>query len=93
MATVPLHRLEQVIDRFEEVEARMGAVSDPDEIVALSKEHSELKEIAEKARELAQARANLDEAEAMLPPAENRTNALMMQTLRARVIKSVCVIN
>ena len=66
MASIPAHRLEQVIDRFEEVEARMGAVTDPDEIVALSKEHSELRPVAEKARELAQARADFDEAEAMM---------------------------
>lgn len=62
MASIPHHRLEQVIERFEEVEARMGAVTDPDEIVALSKEHSELKPVAEKARELAQARSDLKEA-------------------------------
>ncbi len=66
MATIPAHRLEQVIDRFEEVEARMGAVSDPDEIVALSKEHAELRPVAEKAKELAQARADFEEAEAMM---------------------------
>lgn len=66
MASVPHHRLEQVIDRFEEVEARMGAVSDANEIVALSKEHAELKPVAEKARELAQARVDLNDAEAMM---------------------------
>lgn len=66
MASVPAHRLEQVIERFEEVEARMGAVSDPDEIVRLSKEHAELRPVAEKARELAQARADMKEAEAMM---------------------------
>ncbi|MAF56873.1 MAG: peptide chain release factor 1 [Ponticaulis sp.] len=66
MATIPAHRLEQVIDRFEEVEARMGAVSDPDEIVALSKEHAELRPVAEKAKELAQARADYEEAETIM---------------------------
>ena len=66
MASVPHHRLEQVIDRFEEVEARMGALSDANEIVALSKEHAELKPVAEKARELAQARVDLNDAEAMM---------------------------
>lgn len=66
MATIPAHRLEQVIDRFEEVEARMGAVSDPDEIVALSKEHAELRPVAEKAKELAQARSDYEEAETMM---------------------------
>ena len=38
MATIPLSRLEQVIERFEEVEARMGATTESDEIVALSRE-------------------------------------------------------
>ncbi|MAK62896.1 MAG: peptide chain release factor 1 [Ponticaulis sp.] len=66
MASVPSHRLEQVVDRFDEVEARMGVASDPDEIVALSKEHSELKLVADKARELMQARTDMDDAEAMM---------------------------
>lgn len=66
MATIPLHRLEQVIDRFDEVEARMGAVTDPNEIVALSKEHAELKPVSEKAKDLIQVRADLNEAEEMV---------------------------
>ena len=66
MASVPSHRLEQVVDRFDEVEARMGVASDPDEIVALSKEHPELKLVADKARELIQARTDMDDAEAMM---------------------------
>lgn len=63
MASVSLSRLQQVIDRFEEVEARMGATSDSAEIIALSKEHSELRPVVEKARELLGARAGLAEAE------------------------------
>ncbi len=66
MATIPHSRLEQVIDRFEEVEARMGAASDPGEIVALSKEHSELKPVVDRARELISARQGLHEAEALM---------------------------
>lgn len=66
MASVPPHRLEQVVDRFDEVEARMGVASDPDEIVALSKEHSELKPVADKARELMQARTDFSDAETMM---------------------------
>ena len=45
MASIPQSRLEQVVDRFEEVEARMGAATETDEIIALSKEHSELKPV------------------------------------------------
>ena len=66
MSTVSETRLAQVIDRFEEVEARMGVASDADEIIALSKEHSELKPVAAKARELSEARAGLVEAEALV---------------------------
>ncbi len=59
-------RLQQVIDRFEEIEARMGAASDATEIIALSKEHAELRPVVAKARELLAARTGLAEAETML---------------------------
>ena len=66
MANIPEARLTQVIDRFEEIEARMGVATETDEIVALSKEHSDLKPVAEKAAELADVRAGIKEAEAMI---------------------------
>ena len=62
----PEARLSQVIDRFEQVEARLGAAGDPDEIVKLSKEHAELKPVAEKANELKAARAELDDLAEMM---------------------------
>ena len=66
MARIPQSRIDQVVDRFEQVEARMGAATEADEIVALSKEHAELKPVAEKARELATAREGFAEAEALM---------------------------
>ncbi|MEQ9316386.1 MAG: peptide chain release factor 1 [Henriciella sp.] len=66
MASIPMSRLDQVIDRFDEVEARMGSVTDSDEIVALSREHAELKPVADKAKELADLRQQLKDAEAMM---------------------------
>ncbi|MEO0467466.1 MAG: peptide chain release factor 1 [Pseudomonadota bacterium] len=66
MATLPQSRIEQVIDRFDEVEARMGAATEAEEIVALSKEHAELKPVADKARELLNARDGLSEAETLM---------------------------
>lgn len=66
MATLSLSRLQQVIDRFEEVEARMGATTETSEIIALSKEHAELKPVVEKARELISARNGLEEAESLI---------------------------
>ncbi|WP_420433922.1 peptide chain release factor 1 [Hyphobacterium sp.] len=62
----PETRLEQVIDRFEEVEARLGAAAGGDEIVRLSREHAELKPVADKARELKAARAELADLAEMM---------------------------
>lgn len=66
MATISPSRLQQVIDRFEQVEARMGAATETAEIISLSKEHAELKPVVDKARELMSARRELSEAEALV---------------------------
>jgi peptide chain release factor 1 len=61
---LPQARLDQVLDRFREVEARMGAASDGAEIVKLSKEHAELRPVAEAVEALAKLsaeRADLEE--------------------------------
>ncbi|MFC3070859.1 peptide chain release factor 1 [Phenylobacterium soli] len=63
---LPQARLDQVLDRFREVEARMGAASDGAEIVRLSKEHAELKPVAEAVQTLERARAELPELEEMV---------------------------
>ncbi|WP_017932166.1 peptide chain release factor 1 [Robiginitomaculum antarcticum] len=44
---IPEDTLAQVLDRFEQIEARMAVVREPDEIVSLSKEHAELRPVAE----------------------------------------------
>jgi peptide chain release factor 1 len=62
---LPQARLDQVLDRFREIEARMGAATDGAEIVRLSKEHAELKPVAEAVQTLARAREELPELEAM----------------------------
>lgn len=62
---LPQARLESVLDRFREVEARMGAASDGAEIVRLSKEHAELKPVADAVQELARARAEADDLRVM----------------------------
>jgi peptide chain release factor 1 len=66
MATISPSRLQQVVDRFEQVEARMGAATETPEIISLSKEYAELKPIVDKARELMSARKELSEAEALV---------------------------
>ena len=66
MSALSQTRLQQVIDRYEEVEARMGATSDSREIIALSKEHAELRPVVEKARQLLTARSGLADAQALV---------------------------
>jgi peptide chain release factor 1 len=61
---LPKARLDQVLNRFHEVEARMGAATDGQELVRLGKEHAELRPVAEAAERLRKAqaqRAELDE--------------------------------
>jgi peptide chain release factor 1 len=62
---LPQARLDQVLDRFREVEARMGAATDGAEIVKLSKEHAELRPVAEAVEALAKLSAERAELEEM----------------------------
>ncbi|MFZ5670315.1 MAG: peptide chain release factor 1 [Pseudomonadota bacterium] len=62
---LPQARLDQVLDRFREIEARMGAASDGGEIVRLSKEHAELRPVAEAVLALQKAEAEKPELAAM----------------------------
>jgi len=62
---LPQARLDQVLDRFHQVEARMGAASDGQEIVRLSKEHAEMKPIADAVMALAKTRAEMADLEVM----------------------------
>ena len=63
---LPQARLDQVLDRFREIEARMGAATDGAEIVRLSKEHAELKAVADAVMTLEKARAEEPELREML---------------------------
>jgi len=67
---LPQAKLDQVLDRFREVEARMGAASDGQEIVRLGKEHAELKPVADAVAALIKARAELVELEQMAESAD-----------------------
>ena len=80
---LPQARLDQVLDRFHEVEARMGAASDGAEIVRLSKEHSELKPVADAVAGLARARAEVGELEEMIGSGDPEMAALARDELQA----------
>ncbi len=54
-----------MLDRFREIEARMGAATDGTEIVKLSKEHAELKPVAEAVMAIQKVLAEKPELEAM----------------------------
>jgi peptide chain release factor 1 len=62
---LPQARLDQVLDRFHEVEARMGAATDGDRDRPLSKEHAELKPVAEAVEGLARCRAEMADLDVM----------------------------
>ena len=62
---LPQARLDQVLDRFREVEARMETASGGAEIVRLGKEYAEMKPVAEFADRLAAARIEREELERM----------------------------
>ncbi len=63
--SIPQDKLDRLIERFEEVEARMNSASDADEIVKLAKEHAELKEVVAVAREMVAAREQLPELDGL----------------------------
>ncbi|HEY9218919.1 MAG TPA: peptide chain release factor 1 [Phenylobacterium sp.] len=78
---LPQARLDQVLDRFREIEARMGAASDGAEIVRLSKEHAEIRPVAEQVMALQKARAELDDLEEMMASGDAEMAALARDEL------------
>jgi peptide chain release factor 1 len=62
---LPQARLDQVLDRFREIEARMGAATDGQEIVRLGKEHAELKPVVDAVLTLLKAQGERRDAEEM----------------------------
>ncbi|WBQ10386.1 peptide chain release factor 1 [Hyphomonadaceae bacterium ML37] len=82
-------KLDQVIDRFDQVEARLSASTDSTEIVRLSKEHAELKKVADKARELKNARSEMAEAETIIEESSDRDMTALAEEERQRLKKAI----
>src|ERR1700761_3898036 len=80
---LPQARLDQLLDRFHQVEARMGAASDGAEIVRLSKEHAELKPVADAVETLLKARAERPELEEMLASGDPELKDMAQDELMA----------
>jgi peptide chain release factor 1 len=79
---LPQARLDQVLDRFREVEARMAAATDGAEIVRLSKEHAELKPVADAAEALSRARAELADLKEMAAGDDAEMKAMAEEEVR-----------
>jgi peptide chain release factor 1 len=72
-----------VLDRYREIEARMGAASDGGEIVKLSKEHAELRPVVEAVQALARARDEAPDLEAMAAGDDVEMAAMAREELEA----------
>jgi peptide chain release factor 1 len=80
---LPQARLDQVLDRYREIEARMGAAADGAEIVRLSKEHAELRPVVEAVQALARVRAEAPDLEEMLKGGDPEMAAMARDELDA----------
>lgn len=67
---IPDSKLIQVLERFEQIEARMGVATEPNEIVKLGKDYAELRPVAEGVRLLRDTRIEMADLEAMLSDPE-----------------------
>ncbi len=63
-------RLQQIVDRFEFLEARLNSAPDASEIAAISREYSELKPVTDQIAEYRQILSDLEEAELMMDDPE-----------------------
>lgn len=67
---IPQQKLAQVLEKFDAIEARMGVVTEAVEIVKLSKEHAELRPVAEGVRKLHEMQTEMEDLEEMMADPE-----------------------
>ncbi|WP_028028673.1 peptide chain release factor 1 [Gemmobacter nectariphilus] len=72
---LPVDKLDQIVQRFEFLEAKLSAGAPPSEIASLSREYSDLKPVVTTIADWKQALADIAEAEAMLSDPEMRALA------------------
>ena len=83
---IPQEKLDQILNRFEFLEAKMAAGAEAEEYVALSKEYAALESVVAQARAYRQLVADIGEAEAMLSDPEMKEFAEEeLSSLRARL--------
>jgi peptide chain release factor 1 len=76
-------RLNQAVDRFERVEARLGAATDGAEIVRLGQEHAELKPLIDAIGAVRAAKAEIASLETMVKDGDAEMAALAREELNA----------
>src|ERR1700754_4731042 len=74
-------RLNQAVDRFERIEARLGAATDGAEIVKLGQEHAELKPLVDAIGAVKAQRAEIANLEAMAKDGDAEMAALARDEL------------
>ncbi len=83
---IPQDKIEQILQRYEFLEAKMASGDVGEDIATLAKEYSDLKPVVEQAQAYRQTLADLAEAEAMLDDPEMRELAEMeLPDLRERL--------
>jgi peptide chain release factor 1 len=83
---VPMDKLDQIVRRFEFLEAKLSAGAAPSEIAALSREYADLKPVVAEIAAYRQALGDLAEAEAMLADPEMKALAEdELPILKARI--------
>ena len=76
-------RLNQAVDRFERIEARLGAATDGAEIVKLGQEHAELKPLVDAITAVKAVRSDMASLEAMVKDGDVEMAALARDELQA----------
>jgi len=76
-------KIDSLLERFAALEAEMATATAPDDIVRLSKEHGELKVIAEKARALTEARQQIRDLEELAGSDDPEMAAMAEEELEA----------
>ena len=83
---VPMDKLDQIVRRFEFLEAKLSAGAAPAEIAGLSREYTDLKPVVAEIAAYRQALSDLEEAEALLSDPEMRALAEEeLPVLKARI--------
>jgi peptide chain release factor 1 len=72
---LPQEQLDQIVSRFELIEAKLGAGSSPSELADLSREYADLREVVERIRQYRRLEGERRDVEAMLADAEMRALA------------------